>query len=494
MNIIIGNLSKASKLAFLSYGNQIISMALMFVEAKVLTNLLDISDYGAYNQVLTTASLVTTVFSLNLGHGFIRFASGFPDEKKKETFHTVLLTQTLLYLFAFLLTLPVGLKISEFLTDLKVIYPVFFIGLLAIISGGICNIQNFLLVSGQDVKMLLQNLYKTIIDVVFIIAAVLIIPSLFGALFGYLLGELFCFFFFSISNKIKYKGINVHIEILKELLRFSLPLMVTSIAYWIITSSNRYIINYYLGLESVGQFAIANRLPMMIVTIFTLLSTIFLSNTARLFDSGNIKRTSYWFTQMIKVYILIGVSGSALLVVAHRFITLILSTPQYLFPDIAQFYIWLCVGSICFGLFQIISKIYDLEKKVKIISIFWGIILILNILLNFIFIPPFGLLGSSWSSAITFLTGLILALVYRPKQIRFDFSWINITIYVVLSLLFSSFFTTEMLKHDFSIWVEAIFSLVSFFIVFIGGLFMKIISVEELKELIYKKKNSSNGL
>lgn len=484
--MIISELSKASKLTFLSYANQVISMLLAFFEAKVLTMNLSITDYGAFNQILTSVSLVSIVLCLNLGHGFIRFASSYDSDKKKQTFHTVLATQTIIYTFALLLILPFSTKVSLFLTETEAYYPCVFIGFLAIIAGGISNIQNYLLVSGKDVMMIKQNLYRVIIDVLFVVIAVLLYPTILGALLGYLFGELFCFLLFSIINHIDYHGIKVHKEILVDLLRFSLPLIVGSVTYWVINSSNRYFINYYWGLDYVGQFAIANRLPMMIVTIFTLLSTVFLSNTSRLFDNGDLSRVSYWFTNMIKVFILFGVSGATLLIVANRSITLILSTQEYLFPQIALFYLLLCVSSVSYGLLQIVSRTYDLEKKVKRISLIWTIVLVINVLFNYILIPQYGLIGSAWASVITFVTGLVLVFVMRPKNIRFNLSWIKIGLFFILSLILAYLITIVLSGYNFNIWLELLIASTVFIFVLVLGLLIRIIRFSELKQLLYK--------
>lgn len=463
-------------------------MILAFVEAKVLTNTLNISDYGAYNQILTSVSLIVIVLGLNLGHGFIRFASSYSAERKKHTFHTVLLLQAIIYVSATLLILPLAPKISHFLTNRSALYPVLFIGILAVMSGGITNIQNFILVSGNDVKMLKQNLYKAIIDATFIIIFVLILPNIYGALLGYLLGELSCFVLFSAINHVDFRGIKIHADILKELLRFSLPLIVASITYWIINSSNRYFINYYWGLDMVGKFAIANRLPMMIVTIFTLLSTVFLSNTARLYDNGNKERVSYWFSNMIKVFVLLGTAGASLLIVAHKFITLVIATPQYLFTGIAQFYMWLCVGGICFGLFQIITKTYDLEKKTKLISVVWTFILLVNISLNFLLIPSFGLLGSAWATVVSFGLGLIFALIFRPRTIKFAISWIKLFTYMLTSIFLTYVVTTVVSKYNFGIWVDSLFSVIVFVVVMAVGFAIKVVSYPEIKEILISKQ------
>lgn len=482
----IDSLTKASKITLLTYSNQVISMIVLFVEGKILTTSMNMDDYGAYNQVLTTVSLVSMVLCLNLGHGFIRFASGYSRKKKTQTFHTVLLTQTFLYFIACVLALPFYESISLFIIGKNSIYVICFVGVLTLLSGGISNIQNYLLVTGKDECMIRQNLYRTIIDVLFIIFFVKWLPHIWGALIGYASGELLCFVLFSVVNHIDYSHIKIDTALLKELLKFSLPLLITSVAYWVINSSNRYFINYYCGLDAVGQFSIANKLPVTIVTLFLLLSTIFLSNTSRLYDEGNIDRVSYWFVKIIKVFIIFSVPGAVLLISCHRAMTLILSTSDYLFNDIAQFYLLLCLGNVLFGLFLIISKIYDLGKKVKEISRIWAIILATNIILNFTLIPSFGLLGSAWATVITYFMGLVFAFFCRPRIIYLNINWIKLYTYIITSLLFAFIYSTATINENLSPIIEVLMAIALAFMSFMFGVRFKVVKVEELKELVYK--------
>ena len=480
-------LSKAIRLTILSYISQVVTMLMAFVEAKVLTSTLSISNFGAFNQIITTTGLISIVLCLNLGHAFIRFASSYDSVKKEQTFHTVLITQTLLYTFFAILILPFGCQISSFLTDINAIYPCIFLGAFAITAGAISNIQNYLLVSGKEIVMITQNIYKMIINVLFVVAGVLLSPTLIGAMFGYLCGDIACILFFSVKNKINYRGLKINKGILVELLRFGLPLLVANVTYWTVNTSNRYFLNYFCGLESVGQFAIATKLPMMIVTIFTLLSTVFLSNTSRLFDDGNIDRVSYWFTKMVKVFVSLGTSGAVFLIMAHRSVTLIVAQPEYLFPHIDEFYFWTCAGSLSFGVFQIVSKVFDLEKKVKQISTIWTSILIVNVVLNFILIPTYGILGAGWAMTATFVLGLLFALIFRPRNIKFEVSWIKMFVYLSLSIIVSLIAVNLFSVSNVSVWIELMVALLFMFMVFAVGLLIKVLTYSELKELIYSK-------
>jgi O-antigen/teichoic acid export membrane protein len=231
------------------------------------------------------------------------------------------------------------------------------------------------------------------------------------------------------------------------------------------------------------MFSVANRFPMMLVIIFTLLSTIFLSNVSRLFDNGNLERVSYWFSMIIRIFFVVGIAGGAFLIAANRPLTLIVSNEEYLFNGLPLVYLLVSIGSLAFGGFQIISRLYDLGKKVYQNSFNWIFAMILNIILNVSLIPLLGLVGAAMATGTTFVIGFLLSIIKRPKQIEINVPWIKII--VVLSVSFiSAYFYAVYNESDVSVLagllIASIFAASSLFLSFV----FKIIDKKELISII----------
>lgn len=415
-------------------------MVLQLIQVKILTNFLTLSSYGGWNQVHVAENLLIVLVNLNIGHGFIRFASAYTPEQKQKTYSSVLIFQSILVLSIFVIIFPFRRLVTNFLIG-SPSEPVYLLmGLLLFMAISIDNIQRFLLVSGREVQMIKQNLIRTISDVSFTVLGVLLKHDIVGALAGYATSKMFCFVLFSWINKINYRKLSFSSDIIKTLLKFSLPLLSISIAYWVINSSNRYLINHFIGLDAVGMFSVANRFPMMLVIIFTLLSTIFLSNVSRLFDSGNLDRVSYWFSIILRLFFVFGIAGGAFLIAANRPLTLIVSNKDYLFNGLPLVYLLVSLGSLAFGGFQIISRLYDLEKKVYQNSFNWILAMILNIILNVSLIPLFGIVGAALATGATFVIGFFLSLIKRPKQIDINVPWLKILVLIAVSFLLAYFY------------------------------------------------------
>ena len=71
-------------------------------------------------------------------------------------------------------------------------------------------------------------------------------------------------------QNIKFKGLDK--RTFKMMLRYAIPMIPTTLLWWIVSVSDRYIITYMLGADANGLYAAAYKIP----TIVVLVSTIFM--------------------------------------------------------------------------------------------------------------------------------------------------------------------------------------------------------------------------
>ncbi len=480
-------LSKASKITIISYTNQVVSMVMTFAQVKVLTYLLNIEEYGAYNQVQSTVSLLSMILGFNLTHGFLRLGSSYSKEKKVRSYHTILLTQCFIVLLATLILYPFQSYILDFIVHRDSVIIFFVVMTQTMFSFLITSTNGFLLVNGKDVTMVKQNLYIAIFNPLCVIGFTVIFPNLHGVLFGYLISLGLDFLYINVRNSVPYIPFSFDKSILRDILAFSLPLISVSISFWVINTASSYYINFFIGLEAVGQYAVANRLPMMLIVVFSLLSTVFLTNVSRLFDSGNYERCSFWFSFMLKFFIYLSVAGGTFLITSNKSITLLVSTKNYLFREINLFYLIVCIGSILFGISQILSKLFDIEKKVKVSGFVWSLTMVFSVIFNILLIPLIGILGAAISSMLTYLTSFILIYNFRPKTIRIPLSLFRIFFYSLFSLG-SAYIASMILWSNESIIVGFVVGIVLMLVSLLGGLILKIITINEIKDTLFNKQ------
>jgi len=140
---------------------------------------------------------------------------------------------------------------------------------------------------------------------------------------------------------------------------------------------------------------------------------------AKQYDENNIVQFKKILKYSIKYFLLFAIPATFGLSILSRPILTILSTDEiasigYLItPYVALSYLLL-------GIKAIIENILVVNNKTKIIGISILIAAILNLGLNLIFIPIFGINGAAFTTLLAFTFNFIIITFYSLKYIKFD--------------------------------------------------------------------------
>ncbi|MFA6999684.1 MAG: flippase [Candidatus Paceibacterota bacterium] len=196
----------------------------------------------------------------------------------------------------------------------------------------------------------------------------------------------------------------------KEMLKNSWPLMLASAVGFVSFKIDQVIIGSMLGNYKVGIYAVATKL----VEVWYFIPGII---CASLFPAIiNAKKTSVemYKNRLKNFYILMAVIPIAMAIpitLLAKPIILILFGSGYLESVvILQIYIWSSVGLF---LGSVISQYLISENLVKTIFGLNLLTMIINVLLNLILIPIFGIVGSAWATFISYLIIPIGVMVYE---------------------------------------------------------------------------------
>jgi O-antigen/teichoic acid export membrane protein len=190
---------------------------------------------------------------------------------------------------------------------------------------------------------------------------------------------------------------------LRELLAFGMPLVPVAVAYYFITYSDRYFLRYFLGLETVGMYAIGVRVSMVLALLlngFEMAIGPFVyshykdesapATFARTFDYVSVATTF---------------SITALALFASDVVN-VFATPAYLpghnvVPLLAG-------GTAIYGLGAYFSVGIGISKRT--VHRAWTAVLaaVLNIGLDFMMVPRLGMVGAAGATVVAFLTLAVL--------------------------------------------------------------------------------------
>ena len=389
------------------------------ITAYLLAKYLPISEYGAWAQFRALSGLATTFFSLNLGHAYLRFAPAASPTERVCIFRTVVITQLIVATLGWLLFLPLSSGLSMWLFERPELSLFLFLYPITILAIFQVQSSNGLIVQQRPTVSYSLNTLSRIASIIGIAIAAYFVGTLFGVLWALLsVNALTAVVVTTVARKSWGSG-RVNFSALFPLLKFALPLFPVQLSLWICTSSDRFFLKYYSGLEMVAQYSLIYAFAGMIHIIYSAVSAMFLETLVRRYSEEHWHKLSSGFVMAVRWYWAIGLSLCVAVFVGARGLITLIATHDYLFAGAEWVAINIAVGSFLFGLYQIYSRLYDLEKRTIEIGTMWVVAALLNLVLNALLIPRYDMLGAAIATALAYGTTLILALWRRPQFIDF---------------------------------------------------------------------------
>ena len=274
-----------------------------------ITKLLGADNYGIWSQFMVTISLVAPVATLCLPYTLVRFLAGEKDEKQiQDGFYsviavvlgTVLLVTLLLFAFATPFSSFIGVetrlvKILALIIFLECFNSVFLGLFRAFQEVGKFSFFTLMLVFG-DAGLILATSFMGL--------------GLLGAISSLLAVRLAVFLLAGLLIVKKIGFVFPKFLRLKEYLHFGLPGLPSTIFLWIVQSSNRYLIGFFLGAAFVGYYAPADLLASTIISFFIgPFSFLLPAVLSKLFEENKIDEIRTYLRYSLKYFLMIGIPG-----------------------------------------------------------------------------------------------------------------------------------------------------------------------------------------
>ncbi|MGB7902600.1 MAG: oligosaccharide flippase family protein [Halobacteriota archaeon] len=387
----------------------------------ILTKNLAIADYGAWALIMATMSLLPVFATLGLPSAMIRFLAAATDKRDiRETFYSmgfmVLLTSSIIsgLLFLFAPQIAASLFQNNYTIALLLIPNV----LIACLAAYL--IQYF--VTFQQIKRYsVLNFFNAYLNTALIAYFVLSGRGLEGAVIALLIQQLVVFAveMYLIVAQIgfaipKFKHVRQH-------LAFSLPLVPGSLSNWLVNSSDRYLIAFFLGAAAVGYYSPGYSLGSTLTVVSGPLATLLPAVLAKHYDENNIADVRTILTYSLKYYAGIALPCVFALSVLSKPLLLVLTTQQIA----ANGYLvtpFVAAGTALIGASSVLVLILALKKKTVVIGTIWTLAAVLNFGLNLALIPYLGLVGAALTTFLAFLLAFVLTTLYSFRQFKFDVS------------------------------------------------------------------------
>ena len=386
----ITRLSKQS----LIYGlGGLASKLLGFVLLPIYTRYLSPAEYGVWSLLLITGSVAATIAQMGLGSALFMEVS-YREENRRAAEGTALLA----ILVAAGALATAGSAFAESLS-------------LAVFGGPeyarlLCLVLFASLLGAVDIVLLARiriegrpGLFSTIAVARFALAAALNIYFIVGrraGVEGLALASLYTAALFSagyIGVLVVRDGIAFSADALRRMLRFGLPLVPANLAGMVLVSADRYFIEHYSSSEELGLYSLGYNIGL---TINLAVQALQLAWPAHMFTLAKRPDAPEQFARLLTYYLAIFGALCLVLCVFAREALIILATPQ--FYGAAKVVPLIALSYVIYGAVFMTNTGLVLKEKTKYVAIFTAGAAIVNLGLNAVWVPRFGMMGAAWAT------------------------------------------------------------------------------------------------
>ena len=431
---------------------KLLSKLLVFFMTRLYTAYLTRADYSTADLIVNMANLLIPLACVGISEGIFRNAAA--KDGDKEAFLTnglvVLGGGSLVFLalsplLGFLPVIGVTEASVPFFggtTALVVLY-VLSANLHTVVSQYLCAIGRTKLYAGQG-----------ILNTALVIGLnILFLPVLDLGVAGYVLStviaDLLTTLVLVLSTRLwrAIKPRSVSWETIRTMLRFCLPLVPTTIFWWITGVSDRYMVAAMKSPEMNGLYTAAYKIPTLLIYAVGIFDSAWkLSVSAE--DDPEACRAFY--SRVWRVYTTVAFLGGGALVLLSRVFAHLLFAEAY---REAWVYIpLLTVATVFTALDTFLGSVYFTGRRTmwSMLTAFVGAAL--NILLNLLLIPDWGAAGASLATFVAYFAVFILRLVTTRRLIPFRQEWGRWIVNTILILALAAAVTLTGGDHGAVLW------------------------------------------
>lgn len=379
---------------------QIVSFLLLpLYTAKLATG-----EFGTYDFFVTLSVFLLPIITLLMEESMFRFLIDADDLKSKKRTITATIVYTAIGTIAFTIIAAIIMGIIHY--EYAVVFIIF------IISNILLGLSNAL--SRGMGKVNLYSLSNFILGVITIILNILFIVTfklgVNGLLWSNIIANtataLIMFYKLHLPQFVSRKDLSR--ETLSKMIRYSVPLVPNNLSWVIISLSDRLMLTQMMGADANGIYAVANKFPNIVYTCYGFFSTAWKESAARILKEENKSQYYNSIYKDVKFFLKAIVLG---LIAIMPLVFPLLVNKSY---NDAYNYIPVLVISIYYtNMSNFYGGIFTAYKNTKIMGSTTAVAAVVNIVINLIFIPKFGIYAATFSTLIS----NIMVYFYRRYKI-----------------------------------------------------------------------------
>ena len=465
----------------------VLSRGISIFLLPIYTSIASPEEIGALDMFLLFGNIVALTVALEISQAIARYIPELSDVKARIAHSSSGLFFTVfMYLLFFILSFIFSEELNQFVTGITKYKYLFQLALIYIaLNGFYYYFQNLLRFEGNSFGYsILSVSYASLNLISAYILGVVYNYGVEGILFSMIISVLLCsiFGFFLLMKSFK---MVIDITVLKKLLKFSITLVPASILVFVSLYVDRYMISQFLDLENVGQYGVAFRLASAASLV---LIGFQMAITPLVYKHYNEPNTTRDLAIIFKYFVIFSVIFFLVYSLIAEELLILLTTPDfYLVANVIP----ILVLSLLFSNMYVFMPGISIRKKTYLIffiSIFSSVV---NVVLNYFFIPIYGISGAAYSTAFGYFLSFLIFVHLSQKLYYVPHKWTGLLFIFAVALALVYFYYNALIEV---VYFQTVLVRLLIFFILIGFIFkLRLISPNEISIIRNTIKNKLNG-
>ena len=407
----------------LVYGvGEVLAKAFGLITLPLYTRIFSPDEYGVLSVVLTIAGLVLAIVALGGDSAFIRYFMAVRTPEERQTITSTWIGFLAAWsAVAILVVLPLSGEIGRVATGTPSAGGAVAIAMLW------TPVRLINMMCGQ----LLRNEFRATAYIVLnvlalglivagsVIGAVVLQLGIEGVLLGTLAGELAILplRLFSARHMLRWRFSR---RWLRRLVSYGAPLVPTSLAYWVFTTSDRVLLSNLSTLEQVGLYSVAVSSVGVANIAIMALGQGWSPHAIHAYETDEAWARNLFGRMFTYILAGFGLLAVAMAVFADELIGLLAGSG---FEGAADAIPPLALGMVAYASTHVTAGGISLAGRTAYLAVYSWAAAVVNVLLCVVLIPPFGMIGAAWATTAAYVALTIGYGMTSHRLWAFGYDW-----------------------------------------------------------------------
>ena len=205
----------------------------------------------------------------------------------------------------------------------------------------------------------------------------------------------------------------VNLALLKSMIRFSSPMIFNNISWWIINSSDKVMIGYYISTADSGIYSVAAKMPSLLITLTNIFNQAWIISSVTEYDTTN--DGDFYSNTFNSFNAMLIMAASGIILIIKPFMQIYVG---HSFVECWQYVPLLLLGSVFQSYATFFGAIYTSAKKNVSVMVSTLVAAAINLILNAILIPTVGIQGAVIATAIAYFVVFLFRMLDSRKYVN----------------------------------------------------------------------------